>query len=380
MAEEAAATDLLSGGRLQLGVSRGSPETALHGSEAFGYVPPDGASDADLAREKTALFLAAVRGATVVDADPRMTGGVAGRLAIQPQSPAWPTASGGAPAPARPASGRRSRGMNLMSSTLLVEDTGVPFDQLQAEQIARFRDAWAAAGWDREPRVSVSRSVLPIVTDLDRQYFGGERSDEDQVGILEGVRARFGKSYVGEPDGLAEELAKDAAVREADSLLLTVPNMLGVEYNATCSRTSSETSHRRSAGCTRTSAGRAHADPSAAEQFVEHGPGPRPAVGADLLSPSPLVLRLHRAHGGQDLAAPVGPTHDPGSAVVRVGADVQISAVLERSQRLGERLLGQSARLDHPGQPDAVVRNEGEQAVVPSAQAGKAAVAELVQP
>jgi alkanesulfonate monooxygenase SsuD/methylene tetrahydromethanopterin reductase-like flavin-dependent oxidoreductase (luciferase family) len=113
-----------------------------------------------------------------------------------------------------------------------VEDTGVPFDQLQAEQIARYRDAWATAGWEREPRVSVSRSVLPIVTDLDRQYFGGDRSDEDQVGILEGVRARFGKSYVGEPDRLAEELAKDAAVQEADSLLLTVPNMLGVDYNA----------------------------------------------------------------------------------------------------------------------------------------------------
>jgi alkanesulfonate monooxygenase SsuD/methylene tetrahydromethanopterin reductase-like flavin-dependent oxidoreductase (luciferase family) len=121
--------------------------------------------------------------------------------------------------------------MNLMSSTLLVEDTGVPFDELQAEQIARFRTAWADAGWEREPRVSVSRSVIPVVSDLDRQYFG-ERSDEDQVGILEGVRARFGKSYVGTPDVLADELAKDAAVREADTLLITVPNMLGVEYNA----------------------------------------------------------------------------------------------------------------------------------------------------
>jgi alkanesulfonate monooxygenase SsuD/methylene tetrahydromethanopterin reductase-like flavin-dependent oxidoreductase (luciferase family) len=119
-----------------------------------------------------------------------------------------------------------------MSSTLLVEDTGVPFDELQAEQIARFRAAWAEAGWGREPRVSVSRSVLPIVSDEDRAYFGGERSSGDQVGILEGVRARFGKSYAGEPDRLAEELAKDAAVREADTLLITVPNMLGVDYNA----------------------------------------------------------------------------------------------------------------------------------------------------
>ena len=231
MAEEAAATDLLSDGRLQLGISRGSPETALRGSEAFGYVPPEGTSDADLARDKTALFLAAIEGRSVVDADPRMTGGVSARLAIQPQSPGLRDRIWWGSGTRATAEWTAQQGMNLMSSTLLVEDTGVPFDELQAEQIARFRTAWAAAGWERTPRISVSRSVLPIVSDTDRQYFGGERSGEDQVGILEGVRARFGKTYAGEPDVVAEELAKDAAVREADTLLVTVPNMLGVEYN-----------------------------------------------------------------------------------------------------------------------------------------------------
>jgi alkanesulfonate monooxygenase SsuD/methylene tetrahydromethanopterin reductase-like flavin-dependent oxidoreductase (luciferase family) len=231
MAEEAAAADLLSDGRLQLGVSRGSPETALRGSETFGYVPPEGSTDADLARDKTALFLAAISGQAVVDADPRMTRGASGRLAIQPQSPGLADRIWWGSGTRATAEWTAQQGMNLMSSTLLVEDTGVPFDELQAEQIARFRTAWAEAGWDRTPRVSVSRSVIPVVSDLDRQYFG-ERSDEDQVGILEGVRARFGKSYVGEPDALAEELAKDAAVQEADTLLITVPNMLGVEYNA----------------------------------------------------------------------------------------------------------------------------------------------------
>jgi alkanesulfonate monooxygenase SsuD/methylene tetrahydromethanopterin reductase-like flavin-dependent oxidoreductase (luciferase family) len=72
---------------------------------------------------------------------------------------------------------------------------------------------------------------MPIVSDLDRQYFGDRSESSDQVGLLEGVRARFGRSYAGEPDQLAEELAKDAAVRDADTLLLTVPNMLGVDYN-----------------------------------------------------------------------------------------------------------------------------------------------------
>ncbi|WP_029431292.1 LLM class flavin-dependent oxidoreductase [Blastococcus sp. URHD0036] len=231
MAEEAAAADLLSAGRLQLGVSRGSPETALRGSQTFGYVPPDGTTDADLARDKTALFRAALGGASVADADPRMTGGARARLPIQPQSPGLADRIWWGSGTFDTAVWTAEQGMNLMSSTLLSEDTGVPFDQLQAEQIARFRQAWADAGWDREPRVSVSRSVLPIVSDTDRMYFGAD-AGEDQVGLLEGVRARFGKSYTGEPDVLAEELAKDAAVRDADTLLLTVPNMLGVDYNA----------------------------------------------------------------------------------------------------------------------------------------------------
>ena len=122
--------------------------------------------------------------------------------------------------------------MNLMSSTLLTEDTGVPFDQLQAEQILLFRETWAAAGWEREPRVSVSRSVIPITSDEDRRYFGGRRGeDSDTVGFIDNSIARFGRSYTGEPDVIAQELSQDAAVQLADTVLLTVPNQLGVEYN-----------------------------------------------------------------------------------------------------------------------------------------------------
>ncbi|TRW46630.1 LLM class flavin-dependent oxidoreductase [Georgenia yuyongxinii] len=233
MAESAAAADLIAGGRLQLGISRGSPEQVIEGYRYFGYQPAEGQSDADMARQHTDVLLRAVEGARFAEPNPRpMFPNPPGPLGIEPQSPGlrdrlwW---GSGTRATAR---WTAEQGMNLMSSTLLTEDTGVPFDELQAEQIEVFRQAWREAGWQREPRVSVSRSVIPLTTDLDRAYFGG-REDErhDQVGILDGVRARFGKSYTGEPDVLAEELAQDAAVQAADTVLLTVPNQLGVDYN-----------------------------------------------------------------------------------------------------------------------------------------------------
>jgi alkanesulfonate monooxygenase SsuD/methylene tetrahydromethanopterin reductase-like flavin-dependent oxidoreductase (luciferase family) len=227
LAEEAAATDLISGARLQLGVSRGSPETVLRGAEVFGYPNADG----DAARAKAEQFLGAIDGDAVATTDPARTGGISGGLAIQPQSPGLRDRIWWGAGTRATAQWAARAGMNLQSSTLLTEDTGVPFDQLQAEQIALYRAAWKEQGWEREPRVSISRSVLPITEDVDRMYFGAQRHD-DQVGLLEGVRSRFGRTFVGEPDRIAAELAADEAVQAADTVLFTVPNQLGVGYNA----------------------------------------------------------------------------------------------------------------------------------------------------
>jgi alkanesulfonate monooxygenase SsuD/methylene tetrahydromethanopterin reductase-like flavin-dependent oxidoreductase (luciferase family) len=233
MAEDGGAADLISGGRLQLGISRGSPEQVIDGYRYFGHVPADGTSDADMAREHTRVFLEVLSGKGFAQPNPSpMFPNPPGLLRIEPHSPGLRDRIWWGAGTRATAEWTAEQGLNLMSSTLLTEDTGVPFHQLQAEQIQRFRDTWKAAGHDREPRVSVSRSIFPIVDDLDRQLFWRERSSTDQVGFLDGSNARFGRTYAGEPDKLVAELAEDEAIAAADTLLLTVPNQLGVDYNA----------------------------------------------------------------------------------------------------------------------------------------------------
>lgn len=233
MAEDAGAADLISGGRLQLGISRGSPEQVVDGFRYFGHVPADGSDHAAMAREHTQAFLEAITGKGFAQPSPRpMFPNPPGLLRIEPYSPGLSDRVWWGAGSRATAEWTAEQGMNLMSSTLLTEDTGVPFHQLQAEQIQRFRDAWTAAGHQREPRVSVSRSIFPIVSDLDRAYFGREADSQDQVGHLDGGSARFGRTYAGEPDELVAALAEDEAIAAADTLLLTIPNQLGVDFNA----------------------------------------------------------------------------------------------------------------------------------------------------
>ena len=230
MAELAAQADLIARGRLELGISRGSPETVVDGYKVFGFEPADGETDADMARRHTGSFRAAIAGQPLAAGNPRMVG-TSALQPVQPQSPGLSDRIWWGAGTRATAVWTAQQGMNLMSSTLLTEDTGVPFDELQAEQIAMFHEAWTL---DRTPRVSVSRSILPIFDDETRYYFGlsAQAEQADQVGILDGARSRFGRSYVGEPEQIAAELAKDAAVQAADTVLVTVPNQLGPDFNA----------------------------------------------------------------------------------------------------------------------------------------------------
>jgi len=234
MAEDAGAADIISGGRLQLGISRGSPEQVIDGFRYFGYAPAEGETDADLGRRHGEVFYDVIRGHGFAKPNPRpMFPNPPGMLRVEPYSEGlrdriwWGSSSNSTSIWAA------KLGMNLQSSTLKTDESGKPFHEQQAEQIRIYREAWKEAGHKREPRVSVSRSIFALMNDMDRAYFGGSGESEDSIGYIDPqTQAIFGRSYAAEPDKLIEQLKKDEAIAEADTLLLTVPNQLGVEYNA----------------------------------------------------------------------------------------------------------------------------------------------------
>jgi alkanesulfonate monooxygenase SsuD/methylene tetrahydromethanopterin reductase-like flavin-dependent oxidoreductase (luciferase family) len=232
MAEDAGAADLLSGGRLQLGISRGSPEQVIEGWRYFGHEPREGEDDAGMGRRRAEEFLGLLSGQGFAKPNPRpMFPNPPGLLRLEPHSKGLRDRIWWGAATNATAAWAAQLGMNMQSSTLKWDETGEPFHVQQAAQILAFQAAWKEAGHARSPRTSVSRSIFPLINDQDRFYFGGGQ-EEDQIGILDNTRAIFGRGYAAEPDVLIEQLRKDEAIAAADTLLLTIPNQLGVAYNA----------------------------------------------------------------------------------------------------------------------------------------------------
>src|SRR5438552_7809764 len=186
MVEDAGAADLIAGGRLQLGISRGSPEQVIDGWRYFRYPPADGQTDADMGRRHAEVFLDLLRGESFAQPNPQpMFPNPPGLLRLEPHSEGlreriWWGAGSNATAV-----WAAKLGMNLQSSTLKNDETGEAFHLQQTAQIRAYRAAWKEAGHAREPRVSVSRSIVALMDDRDRPYFGHERHEEDQAGFID---------------------------------------------------------------------------------------------------------------------------------------------------------------------------------------------------
>ena len=234
MVEDAGAADIIAGGRLQLGISRGSPEQVIEGWRHFGYAPREGETDADMGRRHAQVFLQLLDGHGFAPPNPRpMFPNPPGLLRLEPHSEGlrrriwWGSSSNAT------SQWAARLGMNLQSSTLKDDESGEPLHVQQRKQIEAYREAWKEAGHQWQPRVSVSRSIFALVDDRDRAYFGRDAESQDQIGYIDPqTRAIFGRSYAAEPDVLIRQLAADEAIAAADTLLLTVPTQLGVEYNA----------------------------------------------------------------------------------------------------------------------------------------------------
>src|SRR5471030_2511056 len=186
MAEDAGAADLIAGSRLQLGISRGSPEQVIDGWRYFGPQLKEGEDDAAMGRRHAETLLKLLDGQGFAKPNPRpMFANPPGLLRLEPFSAGlreriwWGSATNAT------AVWAAKLGMNLQSSTLKFDESGEPLHIQQAAQIRAFRAAWAEAGHTRVPRVSVSRSIFPLMNDLDREYFGDAAQDADKIGFLD---------------------------------------------------------------------------------------------------------------------------------------------------------------------------------------------------
>lgn len=224
LAEDAATTDLLTGGRLHLGLSSGYG----HAEPLYGpvYEPTD-LSFADEVDRRLRRFLDAVRGSTLTVADGSTPHASAGTpLIAQPQSPGLPArlsyGAGGQSSAVRTG----TLGIGLQLSTLSNATGGLSFEDFQAGQIDAYRAAHRSAT-GTGGQVTVSRMILPILRPSDRDDYAHLLERDAQRRRDNGTPGappmHFGRVYAGDPDEIVAGLAADAALRAADELVVALP-------------------------------------------------------------------------------------------------------------------------------------------------------------
>ncbi|MEU4695459.1 LLM class flavin-dependent oxidoreductase [Actinoplanes sp. NPDC023714] len=217
LAEDLATVDLLSGGRLNPGISVGPP---MQWETVKDALYPDSASVEDFGYTRVERFLAAVRGEAV--------SGFSGAVGfeqfsdrVQPHSPGLASRLWYGGGSLRSARWAGEHGMNFLTSSVVKAEESEDFEQIQLSHIRAFRAA--------HPAGRVSQGLVVIPTDSASagqraKYAAYAEARFPRTLAPQGpARMMFAPDLVGPSAQIAERLAAHAAFREIDEVAFALP-------------------------------------------------------------------------------------------------------------------------------------------------------------
>ncbi|HEX5086315.1 MAG TPA: LLM class flavin-dependent oxidoreductase [Nocardioides sp.] len=219
LAEDLATVDILSGGRLNPGVSVGPP---MHWEDVRGSLYPDTADREDFGYERVERLLRFVRGEPATTF--RGPEGVVEEWSdrVEPHSPGLADRMWYGGASLRSAEWAAEHGMNfLTSSVVMAEDGSADFAAIQAEQVAAYRT--------RHPQGRVSQGLVVIPTDSAsaeqrRRYEEYAAARLPRTLEPQGPgRLLFSPDHVGTSEQIAEELEWHAGYQLVDEVAFALP-------------------------------------------------------------------------------------------------------------------------------------------------------------
>ncbi len=220
LAEDLATVDLLSGGRLNPGISVGPP---MQYDRVRSALYPDTADAEDFSYERVERLLRFIRGEPATD-----FAGTVGMEAfsdrVEPHSVGLAARMWYGGASLRSAQWAGEHGMNLLTSSVVKAEQSEDFATIQLSHIAAYRSALApgAAG-----RVSQGLVVIPTDTASADQRDRYERYAQSRLARTttpQGpARMLFAPDLVGSSAEIAERLYAHAAFREVDEVAFALP-------------------------------------------------------------------------------------------------------------------------------------------------------------